>query len=338
MARLATILRALIQAQTRDQKSILSLAGNNLFITSIFVMGPAAGVFIYIIFGLIILFPLSTDPMRKIPASRLSLWPLDRREHWILRALSPWVNPMTWAIAALAIWAAKGKASVGLLSLAAGLVVSGFVLSSLPIPRSGGLWRHVPKFPGPLNQLIRKDLRGMLSTLDVYCALLLSLSTIGFRLARLPIPREALLIITVLVVVALSNYAQSLFGLDGENGRVRYALLPLQGWRVLAAKDIAFLLVIVPLTLPLAPISGLAGALIALAIGHRNSVNIRRTGIRWRFSIGIFLMDGFQQVAGIAIATSLVFLYSPLFLIPCIAACAGSAWWAGRTFDLLLDN
>jgi hypothetical protein len=335
MARIATILRALIQALARDQKSILSLAGNNFFITSIVVLGPA-GAFIYIIIGLVILFPLSTDPMRKVPASRLSLWPLDKREHWILRAASPWVNPMTWVIAALAIWAARGKVSAGLLTLAAGLVVSGFVLSSLPIPRGGGLWRRVPNFPGPLNQLIRKDLRAMLSTLDVYCALLLSLSTIGFRLARLPVPREAQLIITVLVVVALSSYAQSLFGLDGHDGRARYALLPLQGWQILAAKDAAFLVIAVLLTLPLAPLAGLSGALIALASGHRNSVNIHRTGVRWRFSIGgPFLLDGLQQVAGIAIATSLVFLYNPLFLIPCIALCIGSTYRFGRDLDTL---
>ena len=31
-----------------------------------------------------------------------------------LRAVSPWINPMTWAIAALAIWAARGSVTVGL--------------------------------------------------------------------------------------------------------------------------------------------------------------------------------------------------------------------------------
>ena len=43
--------------------------------------------------GLVVLFPLSTDPLRKIPPSRLALWPLDRRERWILRLASPWINP-----------------------------------------------------------------------------------------------------------------------------------------------------------------------------------------------------------------------------------------------------
>src|SRR5437762_515491 len=63
-----------------------------------------AGTFVYLIIGLVLLLPLSTDPLRKIPASRLALWPLERSERWLLRAASPWINPLTWAIAALAIW------------------------------------------------------------------------------------------------------------------------------------------------------------------------------------------------------------------------------------------
>ena len=35
-----------------------------------------AGIFVYLIMGLVLLFPLSTDPLRKIPPSRLALWPL----------------------------------------------------------------------------------------------------------------------------------------------------------------------------------------------------------------------------------------------------------------------
>ncbi len=134
------------------------------------------------------------------------------------------MNPMTWAIAALAVWTAHGKVTVGLWALIAGLVASGFVLSSLPLALNEGVWRLVPEFPGPLNQLIRKNLREMLCTLDVYCALLLSLSVLGFRIALPPMPREAFLMITLLVVVALSSYAQCLFGLDGRGGLARYRL------------------------------------------------------------------------------------------------------------------
>ena len=59
--------------------------------------------------------------------------------------------------------------------------------------------------------------------------------------------------IGLLVALALSPYAQSLFGLDLESGVTRYRLLPLRGWEVLTAKDIAFLGLLFVLLLPLNP-------------------------------------------------------------------------------------
>ena len=44
------------------------------------------------------------------------------------------------------------------------------------------MWRRVPPIPGPLGQLIRKNLREILSTLDFYCAAILSLSVLLWRL------------------------------------------------------------------------------------------------------------------------------------------------------------
>jgi hypothetical protein len=338
MARLATILKALTRALARDQKSIWSLAGNNFFITAVILitagkMYEAAG-FFGLTIGLIILFPLSTDPLRKIPASRLGIWPLNRRERGMLRAASPWVNPMTWVLAGLAIWALRGKVSLSLLAVAAGLIASGFVLSALPIP-DPGRWRYLPNFPTPLNQLIRKNIRGIVSTLDVYCALLLSVLTLGYRLtSRAPEP-EALMVMTVLTVVALSSIAQCLFGLDGRGGLSRYRLLPLRGWQILAAKDAAFLLVTLVITLPLAPLAGLGAGLVALTVGHANSVDAPRPQVRWRFSTGgSFWPQGLIQVGAIALATSSILLNSVLFLFPCIAACIISTWWYGRALDI----
>lgn len=333
MARVTAILKALGRALGRDQKSIASLTGNHFFIVSALVLQDAGG-FIYLIMGLVILFPLSTDPMRKIPASRMSLWPIERRERWVLRAVSPWINPVTWAIAALAVWTARGKVTVGLWALVAGVVASGFVLSSLPIAWNFGTFLRVPNFPGPLNQLVRKNLRAMFSTLDFYCALLLSASVLGFRLALPALPRDAFPVITILVVAGLSSYAQCLFGLDGKGGLSRYRLLPLAGWQVLAAKDAAFLLVAIPLTLPLAPASGLGAALMVLAFGHRISVEAPRTQVRWRFSTGAaFFPHGLVQVAAMAMAAVSIFYYNVLFLVPCVAAWMGSLWWYGRSLE-----
>lgn len=329
MARLVAILKAVWRAFQRGEKSFGSLAGNNFFLVAVLFLGKA-GTFLFLIMGLVILFPLSTDPLRKVPASRLALWPLDKREMWILRAVSPWVNPMTWIIVALAVWAARGSVTVGLWALAAGLFAAGFVVSELPLPAGAAMWRRVPHFPGPLDQLVRKNLREMLATLDFYCALLLSLSAAIYRFAGPPLPPEAFMAMTVLVVVAMSSYAQCLFGLDGSGGLSRYRLLPVHGWQILAAKDAAFLLLIVLLVAPLAPLAGIGAALVALAMGRRPSVEDPRPQTRWRFSAGTSPVYGIVEVMVMASAASAIFFTSVLILIPCVAAWVGSLWWYGR--------
>jgi hypothetical protein len=138
--------------------------------------------------------------------------------------------------------------------------------------------------------------------------------------------------LTLLVVLALSSYAQCLFGLDGPGGIVRNRLFPIRGWQILAAKGAGFLAVIVILTLPLAPLSGLAAGLAALAIGHAPSVRRPQAQVRWRFSAGAF-GNGFVQVfcmtfAGVAASRS-----TPLVLIPCVVGYAASLWWFGRMLE-----
>jgi hypothetical protein len=328
MARVAAVLRALFTALRRDQKSLASVAGNNFFLVCALLL-QKAGAFIYLIIGLVLLFPLSTDPLRKIPASRLELWPLDRRERWLLRLASPWVNPLTWTIAALAVWAARGAVTVGLWALIAGTIAVAFLLSDLPIPGTRVVWRLVPALPGPLGQLIRKNIREMLSTLDFYCALILSLATLAWRIAGSP--PEALMPVSVLVVLAFSSYAQSLFGLDGRGGLARYRLLPLRGWQILAAKDAAFLLVLIPLTLPLAPLAALGAAFVSLAMGRAESVEHLRVQTRWRFSTGGSIVAGLVQAALMAGAASAILFSSVLFLIPCVGVWIGSTWiYGGR--------
>ena len=332
MARVFAILRALALAFRRDQKSFQSVAGNNFFLVSALLLQEAGG-FLFLIMGLVLLFPLSTDPLRKIPASRLALWPLEKRDLRMLRALSPWINPVSWVVVALAVWAGRGAITPGLWTLAAGLFAAGFLLSDLRIFSAQSLWRLVPNFPGPLNQLIRKNLREMLSTLDFYCALILSLFVLAYRVLGPPLPPEAFLAITVLVVLALSSYAQCLFGLDGDGGVGRYRLLPLRGWQILAAKDAAFLLVAIPLTLPLSPAAGAGAALAALALGHQPTVRLRRAQTRWRFSTGASLVFGLFQAAMMAMAASGIFFSSPLVLLVCIGGWLISLWHYGREMD-----
>jgi len=331
MARAFAILRALARAVWRDQRSLESVVGNNFFIVSALLLQEAGG-FIYLLIGLVLLFPLSTDPLRKIPASRLALWPLEKADRRFLRATSPWVSPAAWLVLGLAIWAARGRLTAGLWGLAAGLVLAGFLLSDLPFSPSRRIWLAIPNFPGVWNQLVRKNLRGMLSTLDLYCAILLTAAAIAFRIAGV-LPREGFLALTVLVQVALSSYAQSLFGLDGRSGRQRYRLLPLRGWQVLFAKDAAFLSAAILLALPLAPLAGTGAALVALAMGHEPSVNRPRIQSRWRFSSGGSIIFGLVQAAAMGGAASAIAFTSPLFLGACVAAWAGSLWYYGRLIE-----
>jgi hypothetical protein len=336
MARVSAILKALRTAFRRDWKSFGSIAVNNFFPVTIFFLRQA-GVFIYLIVGVVVLFPMSTDPLRKIPQSRLDLWPLTVRDRRLLRALSPWLNPITWLLAALAIWAARGTLTVGVWAIVAGIFLGGFVLSDLPVARRITFYRRVPNFPGPLNHLIRKNIREILTTLDVYVALILTLAATAWRIAGPPLPREAYLQMTLLSLLALSSYSQCLFGLDGDGGISRYSLLPLPGWQILAAKDAAFLSIAVLLVLPLAPLAGLGAALVCIAFGHSVSVEERREQLRWRFSSGGSLYFGFVQVIAMAIAAAGIEFASPLLLLPCVLVWAGSLWHYGGALPAHLE-
>src|SRR5450759_5016505 len=69
---------------------------------------------------------------RRIQRSRLALWPLERRERWILRLASPWINPLTWGLAGLAVWGAGRIVTVGMWAAVAGLFAAVFLLTAVP--------------------------------------------------------------------------------------------------------------------------------------------------------------------------------------------------------------
>jgi hypothetical protein len=332
MARAGAILKALATAYRRDWTALQSLTGNNFFLMTLFLLGKA-GSFVYLILGLVVLFPLSTDPLRKIPASRLALWPLSRRELWVLRLAGPWINPLTWILAAGAAWSAGRTISAGLWAIIGGLFVVAFALSHLPSPGHLPMFRRMPQIPGPLGQLVRKNLREILTTLDFYCAAVLSASVLVWRLSGVKLPEEAFMAMTVLTVGALSSYAQCLFGLDGEGGLSRYRLLPVRGWQLLLAKDIAFLLALLPLILPLAPVAAIGGALVVLAVGHSPAVEHPREQTRWRFTTGGALGNGFVQMVAMAMTVSTIFSMSAWVLLAAVAVWAISLWWYGRELE-----
>src|SRR5215469_13727019 len=90
---LSAILRALGRATRRGLGTFGSIKTNNLFLfTALLGYGaavsgvkPASSYPFLLFIGILLLFPLSSDPLARIPASRLTLWPLDARQRLALR-------------------------------------------------------------------------------------------------------------------------------------------------------------------------------------------------------------------------------------------------------------
>jgi hypothetical protein len=190
----------------------------------------------------------------------------------------------------------------------------------------------MPRIPGPLGELVRKDLRGLVRTLDFYCALLVGGAALAYRATGL-LPKDAMLPGTLLVLLAISTCAQTLFGLDGRAGLTRYRLLPLRGWQILLAKDIAFLAVIAVLTLALDPLAGVAGGTAALAAARKPAVAENRAQMRWRLQSGTEFGAALFQMLAMIGAASAVHLVNILSLLPVLGVWVFSLWWGGAQLD-----
>ncbi len=310
----------------------MKFPANNLYYAAIaflVMMDPFVMLFVGVVAGIVLFFPLSTDPLRRIPPSRFQLWPLDAAERRLLRMVSPWLNPMTWLVAGFALW--RGV-SLGLGALAAALFLVGFLAPSLGV-RGKGRSLGLPMLRmGPLGELIRKDLRGIVRTLDFYCALIVGGAAAAWRLAGL-LPPDAFLPGTLLALLCISTCAQTLFGLDGRAGMTRYRLLPLRGWQILLAKDIAFVSVALLFTVSLAPLAGFAGALAALAAARYPAIRERRSQLRWRLQSGTSFGGALTQILAMVGAASAVHLYHPLLVLPCLVGWSISLWWGGREVE-----
>jgi hypothetical protein len=328
MARLRAILGAVWTAAQRDRKSLASFSGNNIFhagFALLFLQDPGAFVFPAVLIGVVLLLPLSSDPLRKVPPDRMALWPLTTGEKRTLRIVTPWLNPLLPLIVAVLVWR---KVTAGLGLLLGGVFSAGF----LGPPRWSGRIRRLPNFPTVLNHLIRKNLRELFSTLDFYCGLLLAVPALVFRLMG-RLPEEAMGPLTLVILLAISTCAQTLLGLDGPGGLTRYRLLPIRGWQILAAKDGAFLLVAVAMTAALAPLGGLAGAMIALAAGRRASVMVDHPQARWRFQMGASFGDAIFQLAAMTVAGAGAIYWNPALLALCAALYLGATWYYGRRLE-----
>ena len=297
MAALRAILTALRRAVGRDLAG--SFKANNLLFLGLLGKSAAA---LFILLGFLLLFPLSSDPLGKIPAARLALWPLSRWQRLGLRLASLALSPVLW-IGALILLKTKrpglALAFCGLVVAMQGALVLGRYMAKRD--RHWDLLRDLPRLPGRLGGLIRKNVRQTLSLLDPYAAALLSVGGAAYRIFGAHPDPAAFTIIGLLVALALSTSAQSLFGLDGDAGVTRYRLLPVSGWEILLAKDVALLAILFVLLLPLDPWPGMTFGLVALAFGHHSSVLLELPQQRWRFASGQLPFGAMQTAAGMAV-------------------------------------
>jgi len=341
LARLFAILKVIQLAVRRELATFESVKFNNFFLfVALMVysslqsgLEPKSAEPFLLLLGLLVLFPISSDPLTKIPPSRLSLWPIGRRKKILLRIVSLGLSPIVW-ITVLLMWRKAGL-TLALTFLGVAVMIQCLVVLGNQLALRGpgyNVLHYVPPFPGVLGGLVRSSWRDMLTILDTYLAALLSAGGTAYRLLSARPEATAFPVLSALVALALSTYAQALFGFELASGLTRYRLLPVRGWQILLAKDAAFLFVLAVLVAPLDLGAGLAAGLAALALGHRSTVFSQLEQRRWRFATGRVLIGVLQTAACFALAlgeqkTGLVVL-----------GLAASVWvvsllWYGRAWE-----
>ncbi len=196
---------------------------------------------------------------------------------------------------------------------------------------------YMPHVPGRLGGIIGMGARQITLALDFSLALLLSLAGRAYRWISLHPDPDAFPILALLVALALSTYAQRMFGMDSASAISRFRLLPLRGWQIVLAKDIGDLGILTLLVLPLNLGAGLTFGLVAVTIGRYPSLRLTSKQHRWRFTSGNIWFGTGQVVAGFALGISTVRI--SLWILPCVALLyAVSIASAGWLWDKISDN
>lgn len=334
MARVLAVLAAVARLVRRDLTRLNSVAGNNFLVFAAILIN--SGGFLPVLFAVILLIPTSADPLRWVPSERLALWPLRRYERWAIRAGGIVLSPAVWVVAGLLIW--RGDPALTLEAAGAAGLIGGLGLAAPALLRRApnvNPWRRIPAPPGLLGSLVQKNLRELLQSLDAWLAIALSLAGAGMRWTH-GLGPDARMGMTILAAVALSSYAQRLFGRDAEAGLAWYRSAPIRGWQALLAKDAAFVLVSVAVALPLDPVAGLGAALGSLAAGHRQSVSRLQPLARWSFASAALVPDSLTQGAFLISGAVLSSRHTPWALAPMALLAGASLWFFGLRFERTL--
>jgi len=146
-------------------------------------------------------------------------------------------------------------------------------------------------------------------------------------------------VLAMMVTLALSTYTQCCFGLDSISGITRYRLLPLRGWQILLAKDIAFLAIVLVLTLPTGSgiLASLTFALTMIAVGRYPSLALDLPLQRWRFASGDLRFSAVQFITAptLAFAASRISLWflAAAMILYLVSLFAGGWYFEKLTAD-----
>lgn len=340
MAGTLAILAAVRHLVWRDLNTLFSLAANNLFFFVVpiaqgaaMVPGGLVALIPFVVFvGVLLFVPLTSDPLHKISAARLALWPLSARDHVVLRVGSAVISPAFWL--ALLLFAV-GLGSRGALFFAAmALAVQGIsallTRTTSRVPALNPL-RSIPQFPSAVGGLVRIALRQLLSVLDFYAAAIIAVAAMVYRFANPHADPEAFPICAILVALALSTVAQRQFGLDGPSGIARYRLMPLRGWQLVFAKDLALLGTLLVMVVLLDAGAGMTFGFTAAATGRYAALRLHAPQQRWRFTRGDVRFGILQLIAGLFIAVAYIRIGWWFFAVAAVAyavsVVVGGWWW-----------
>ncbi len=340
MAAIAAILSGIARGSWRDLRSLGSIAGNNLIAVIVLMKAEepsnrgSSTTFFLLLIGVLVLFPLSADVLRQVPAERFRLWPLSGAQRIAVRAAALTLNPMLLIAIIFAIMAREFVVGMALVvaSIVAQIVMTAAEGFSRSLPHLHPM-RVIPRFPGRLGGMAQNQMRQLLGSLDVYFAAALSIGGAIYCFTSAHPDPAARLMIGLMTVLFLSTLAQCQFGFDSAAEELRYRLLPASGLEILLAKDAAWFALALVLTWPFRLLPVVAACAVALAIGHDTAVREPVRQRRWRFAEGRLWPAGFFQIAGLISAGVAVDRFGRPILALFLAAYAASLWWYARKWE-----
>ena len=145
MARIWPIIRALARVVVREQHRLDGIRANNHLLGAVSCSGKAAPACSSSCWwAAVALFPLCSDPFRKLPVERVGTWPLTARDLHIIRAASVFLSPAAWIAIAAILWTGRPQF----------LLLAFFLMAfAVPFPKSLA-FRAVP---GIFGELVRKN-------------------------------------------------------------------------------------------------------------------------------------------------------------------------------------